>query len=645
MSQLQNPISGTFKYFIRCLRDFASRKYFLKYLKMGTFNPDEEYRKCQIQDQSEERDRRMKEIHEQITQVSLGIEHFFREMSVVYDNITALGTQSRHLPEFKYIFDLLTGAVATVLTEGTAIEIMDGEAVNVPVKWLTSVLKMVENITEATIFKVSALGAQSCGKSTLLNAVFGLDFLVDSGRCTRGAYMQLVKVEESLKETLKCDYVAVIDSEGLMSRSRPADSDFDNELSTFIIGLSDLTLVIIKGEGNEMQDVLPLAILVFLRMKIVGEHQAVHFIHQNMGAVDVMTKVATEIEAFVSDLNVKTITAAKDAGQGDLYKRFTDVLKYNPAEDNTYVPGLFDGPFPMGKTNTEYSETMQNLKHNILKKFEEMQNKKKPCSFLEMAQRLCELWNAVKYENFVLSFKNVLAVEAHKKLTKIFDDDRWILKREVQNMLQQEKHIIENEVTRTQPAQASGVNLIEKVKLKVQNHVVVRCAEIEKTILHYFQCSGCDECSSDVTGRHLLANNEKEFCDEVQSLKRALIKETDSAMDNLDVKLKIDTRMYQLNTEMDDFLVNKVKETIRSQKSENLERQVIEELFESFWKDAAYDVLTVTRYTYTDPNIEAKVQAIARYFFGSDDHFYLQKLTLEGKNIKKSAYLQTNICS
>ena len=131
-----------------------------------------------------------------------------------------------------------------------------------------------------------------------------------------------------------------------------------------------------------MQDVLPLAILVFLRMKIVGEHQAVHFIHQNMGAVDVMTKVATEIEAFVSDLNVKTITAAKDAGQGDLYKRFTDVLKYNPAEDNTYVPGLFDGALPMGKTNTEYSQTMQNLKHNILKKFEQMQNKKKPCSFL-----------------------------------------------------------------------------------------------------------------------------------------------------------------------------------------------------------------------------------------------------------------------
>ena len=69
--------------------------------------------------------------------------------------------------------------------------------------------------------------------------------------------MQLVKVDESLKERLNCDYVGVIDSEGLMSRTKTDDSDYDNELSTFIIGLSDLTLVIIKGEGNEMNDVLP----------------------------------------------------------------------------------------------------------------------------------------------------------------------------------------------------------------------------------------------------------------------------------------------------------------------------------------------------------------------------------------------------
>ena len=580
-------------------------------------------------------DRRLKEIDEQLTHGSLGIEHFFREMAVIYDNITTLGKQSRNLSEFENVLNLLIGTMAAVLMEGTAIELMDGDAVNVPVEWLSSVLNNIESGVQTTLFKVSVLGAQSCGKSTLLNTVYGLNFPVSSGRCTRGAYLQLVKVDESLKETIRCDYLAVIDSEGLMSRSKASDTDYDNELSTFIIGLSDLTLVIIKGEGNEMQDVLPLAIHVFLRMNIVGEHQAVHFIHQNMGAVDVMTKVATEIEAFVRDLNAKKLAAAQDAGQCDQYKKFVDVLKYNPAEDNTYVPGLWDGALPMGKTNAEYSKTMQKLRRDILKNFETMQEKKKPCTFSDMAERLKELWNAVKYENFVLSFKNVLAIETHKKLTKIFDEDRWILKREVQEMLQQEKHIIENEVTRSQPAQLCVGNNIENSKIKVQNYVVTRCKEIEKSIRHYFQCSGCDKCNSDVTGRHLLANNEKEFCDEVKSLKRTLMKEIDSTMDNLEVRLKIDTRIHQLNAEMDDFLVNKVKETIRSQKSEDLEKRDIEKMFESLWKSATQDVLRLTRDIYKDPNIEATVQAIVRDFFGCYDHIYLQILTMEGKNRAK----------
>ena len=644
VNELLKPISETFKYFIRCLRDFDStdRKYFLQYLKMGLNERSiqqlqplhEEFKKRQIEEESESRDRRLKEIDEQITHGSLGIEHFFREMAVVFDNITSLGRQSRHLSEFKDILDLLTETMAVVFKEGTAMEIMDGDAVNVPIEWLTSVLKKVESGGKATVYKASVLGAQSCGKSTLLNTVFGLNFPVSSGRCTRGAYMQLVKVDESLKETLKCDYVAVIDSEGLMSRSRAADTDYDNELSTFIIGLSDLTLVIIKGEGNEMQDVLPLAIHVFLRMNILGEHQAVHFVHQNMGAVDVMTKVATEIEAFVKDLNGKTLAAAQDVGQCDQYKKFTDILKYNPTEDNTYVPGLWDGALPMGKTNIQYSKTTQKLKLDVLRIFEGILKKKKPSSFSQMALRTNELWNAIKYENFVLSFKNVMAVEAHKRLTKIFDEERWTLKRELHEMLQQEKHIVENEVTMSQPAQASVVNHVETSKLKIQNHVVLRCAEIGKTILHYFQCSGCAECSSDVTGRQLLANKEKEFYDEVQSLKKTLMKEIDSIMDNLEVRLKIDARIHQLSTEMDDFLVNKVKETIQTKKSEGLESHDIEEMFESLWKEATYDVLRLTRYTYTHLNIEATVQTVVRNFFGSDDHFYLQMLTRESTRKK-----------
>ena len=340
LNQLLKPISNTFKYFLQCLVSLESRKrkYFLQYLKFGLnersvemlYPLNEEYERCRSEEDDIEKDKKLKELDEKMTHGSLGIEHFFREMAVMYENMMVLREKAGHANDLDSVLDLMCGSMADVFMEGSALEIMDGDAVTVPVVWLNAVLINVKYGTSSSLFKVSVLGAQSSGKSTLLNTIFGLNFPVSSGRCTRGAYMQLVKVDTSIKEMLGCNYLAVIDSEGLMSRSKSDDCDFDNEISTFIIGLSDLTLVIIKGEGNEMHDVLPLAIHVFLRMNIVGEYQACHFVHQNMGAVDAMKTVATEIDAFVRDLNTKTLAAAEDAGLGDQYRKFTDVLHYNP---------------------------------------------------------------------------------------------------------------------------------------------------------------------------------------------------------------------------------------------------------------------------------------------------------------------------
>ena len=117
--------------------------------------------------------------------------------------------------------------------------------------------------------------------------------------------MQFVRVNESLREVLSCNYIAMIDSEDLMSRAFSGRSDYDNELSSFIFGSSDLTLVIIKGEGSEMQGVLSLALHAFLSFNKLGLHKACHFVHQNMTAVDVKYKVATEIVTAAQDLNLR----------------------------------------------------------------------------------------------------------------------------------------------------------------------------------------------------------------------------------------------------------------------------------------------------------------------------------------------------
>ena len=119
-------------------------------------------------------------------------------MGALYENILSL-QETRNIENYN-LQVLLLEVMAELWLNGVALEIMDGDAVHIPVEWLTAILNRVENNAESKVFKVSTVGAQSCGKSTLLNTTFGLNFPVSSGRCTRGAYMQLVKVDESFKK-------------------------------------------------------------------------------------------------------------------------------------------------------------------------------------------------------------------------------------------------------------------------------------------------------------------------------------------------------------------------------------------------------------------------------------------------------------
>ena len=161
-----------------------------------------------LKKKGKETDRKLKELNEQLAYSSLGLEHFFREMAVMYENMIALRdkleSQEHQLDD---VLKTLSKTMADMLLEGEAIEILDSDAVHSPVLWIKAVLSQVENKENVRIFKVSALGAQSSGKSTLLNTVFGLNFPVSSGRCTRGAYMQLVKIDRGLAKRLRCDYL------------------------------------------------------------------------------------------------------------------------------------------------------------------------------------------------------------------------------------------------------------------------------------------------------------------------------------------------------------------------------------------------------------------------------------------------------
>ena len=99
-----------------------------------------------------------------------------------------------------------------------------------------------------------------------------------------------------------------------------------------------------------------------------------------------------------------------------------------------------------GKTDIEYSTTMQKLKGDILERLETFV-KKRPCSTLgDFSKWMESIWEAVKYENFVFSFRNVLTVEAYKGLLRILDDKEWDIKTTMRDNVEKNKRKIRDEL-------------------------------------------------------------------------------------------------------------------------------------------------------------------------------------------------------
>ncbi|XP_031581687.2 up-regulator of cell proliferation-like [Oreochromis aureus] len=415
----------------------TERFYFLKWMRMNLDNASrvklselrEKYKeKCKNSANKEE----IKEIDRQISNSSLGTEHFFREMGQIYEASLSLPETDpsrqhlHHLPKL----------CAELLLDGFPLELVDGDASNIPLRWVSDVLSQLSDLVSPNrkILVVTVLGVQSTGKSTLLNTMFGVQFAVSSGRCTRGAFMLIIKINEDMKKVLNCDFMLIIDTEGLKSPELAQldnSHEHDNELATLVVGLSDITIVNIAMENSpEMKDILQIVVHAFLRMKEVGKKPKCVFVHQNVSSVSAHEKNSRDRKLLLEQLNEMTQAAARMEKKEE-NKSFTDVMEYSPDTGNWYIPGLWNGNPPMAPVNAGYSEAVYELKKHIVQLLGNSESSVK--DILEFKEWIKSLWTAVKHENFIFSFRNSLVADAYMSLCTEFNKWEWEFKKEMYN--------------------------------------------------------------------------------------------------------------------------------------------------------------------------------------------------------------------
>ncbi|XP_063350730.1 up-regulator of cell proliferation-like [Pelmatolapia mariae] len=368
------------------------------------------------------------ELDQALLESSLGIEHYMREMGLIYEFYL-------HSQKTTGEIAALPSVVAKMLLDGYPLELLDGDASNIPERWVADVLMELHRKVgeKSRLLVVSVLGVQSTGKSTLLNTMFGVQFPVSSGRCTRGAYMVFLKVGEDLKTELKYDFIVLIDTEGLKSSDMEQLEDsyeHDNELATFVIGLSDVTIINIAMENStEMKDVLQITVHAFLRMRQIGKKSVCHFVHQNVAGVSAHSKCMKEKKHFLDQLNEMTKIAAKMEKQPSI-EAFTDVLDYDIEKNHWNIPGLWHGTPPMAPVNTGYSEAVADFKKNLLEIMKDDRDRE-ATQIPDFLEWMKSLWRAVKYENFIFSFRNTLVAHAYDNLCNEFSQWEWEFRKHI----------------------------------------------------------------------------------------------------------------------------------------------------------------------------------------------------------------------
>ncbi|XP_061118179.1 up-regulator of cell proliferation-like [Conger conger] len=586
--QRAHSISDSMSRFISAMCSSTEEsKYFLKWMRINLDNlsrkslpPLRAKYKEQCQSSSENKEL-IAQLDREISSCSLGTEHFLREMGQLYESACSL--PEALTPEIKRLPRLC----AKLLQEGFPLELVDGDSSNIPLEWVTQVLKELHHLTQdkCKIRVISVLGVRSTGKSTLLNTMFGVQFAVSSGRCTRGAFMLLLRVKEYFKVRLGCDYIMIIDTEGLKAPQLAQLDDsheHDNELATLVVGLSDITVINIAMENStEMNDILQIVVHAFLRMKEVGRKPCCQFVHQNVPDISAHDSNMRDRKLLLEQLNKMTQAAAKMEKKGN-NKTFTDVMEYDPERNTWYIPGLWHGNPPMAAVNVGYSESVNRFKRSVIEKFMEQKSGDSSAhTIIEFLEWTKSLWQAVKYENFIFSFRNSPVAEAYAQLCTEFNQWDWAFRKNMYSWLMEAETKVSNVGTEAE------FNNLDELLIHLTNEAFVELTKGETLIL-----ANLTEFYNRQEGHiHLVVKYKEDLNITAKTIRR----ETENSVKNkLEAAVEIRKGMFRLESIKNNqtaTMEKKVQGLIeKCRKSKDLNDEQLVDEFEKMWKETVAEL-------------------------------------------------------
>uniref|UniRef100_A0A3Q3GML0 VLIG-type G domain-containing protein n=1 Tax=Labrus bergylta TaxID=56723 RepID=A0A3Q3GML0_9LABR len=319
----------------------------------------------------------------------LGLEHFLREMGLIFE-LTHIspGSGSHNV--------LRLPSVATdLLLHGIPLELMDGDASNIPIRWLACVLAELKRRLpqdQCRTRVLTNLGVHHAQNAEVLSALFGVKFPEGRKRSTRGLYMAALCLPDYLRQDMECDFLFLVDAEGLCSKSlgnKGSTLIHDNEMATVATGFSDVLMHNISSHSSaEFETNFTVIVNALLRIKESASIPICQLLVQDEGINN--TLQTSQLRRVSDMLQIET---------QDQVTNNTDHHYAKTSSSITYVKGPWQNRALSQPVDTNYSNAMLKLKQNL---FGDLWNKSSNI----------QLFGVTPIENYVFFFLQIFLKRA-----------------------------------------------------------------------------------------------------------------------------------------------------------------------------------------------------------------------------------------
>ncbi|XP_028818629.1 up-regulator of cell proliferation [Denticeps clupeoides] len=343
--------------------------------------------------------------------IFLGVEHFFREMGLMYELCHHSACSDSYVLR-------LPNLAAELLMHGVPLEIYDGDASAVPMNWLYSVLVQLQKKLPLNMRMkvITAFGLHDSKNAEVLSTLFGTSFPKGTYRHAKGAYMLLLVLPDNLRWEMECDLLLLINTEGLNFPSEQEDSlEHDHELATFVTGLSDVMLLNLKADSeNEVQSTLQIAVSALLRTKETEKMPACLIMTQN-------DKLDTRVLSLQMSRVIQVLNMDKSP-------QALEIENVPRTENNSHcLMAPWNNNIVYSPVNPEGTKAMLDLKSSLFHTTKECAVTNQDTRLPQFTESISQLWEAVKRENFPIPFNNTeIAVTFSGVCTKLVYDEQNI---------------------------------------------------------------------------------------------------------------------------------------------------------------------------------------------------------------------------